>query len=277
MVTYVDEVTLTGGTTTNVAGTAQTISLNSKASRLLALITSGCDTALTQIQGHAEQLILNSSSLSISDQRFLVGPYVESQTGANSNGQGGIVEILPFDTLRPPQGNEAISLAVAPTLTQTAAASVMTSLMYCDQLPPADWRGQFPLMVPVKGGYTGTSATATTTRTALTAINIPTWANEIVGVKLGNHKSGAQTAAEYVQTVFEITSTIPDVTPMKLPSNSEGPGLGTQVGPGQWNDALPAIPIYIDLPGGTQTITPYVNLVLAVTGTCQQEFCVYWR
>lgn len=277
MVTYIDEVTLTGGTIKDTFGPAQTINLNSKARRLLALITSGCDTVYTTAEGGVTQLSLTSSSLSISDQRFLTGPYISSGPAINASAQDSIQEIIPFDTLRSPQGNEAIALSAAPSATKTTGVSLMVGLMYCDQLPPADWRGQFPLVVPMKGGFVVDATQTTTTRTALTAMSIPTWANELIGVKATTYKYGAITAGQYEQVVFEVTSTIPDVTPMKIPSNSQGSTLGTPVGTGASDVTNPIIPVYIDLPGGTQTLTPYVNLVAAVTASNSVNFAAYWR
>lgn len=275
MVTYVDEVTLTGGTTKDNFGTAVTLNLNSKARWLIGLITSGGDTTITTAEGGATQLQVNSSSLGIANQTFLVGGYISSGPATNSSGQGGVAEILPFSWQC--GGNEALAYSAAPTATKTAGQSVMVGTIYCDMLPPADWQGQFPLIVAVKGGFVVDATQTTTTRTALNAITIPTWARELVGIKAVTEKYGAITAGQYQQVVYEVTSTVPDITPMKIPSNTEGATLGTPVGTGQYNDRIDPIPVYYALPGGTQTLTPYVNLVAAVTASNSVEFGTYWR
>ena len=277
MVTYIDEATLTGGVTKDTFGTASTFYLNSKARRVIALLTSGCDTTITTAEGGSTQLQVNSSSLGLADQRFQVGPYNEgSATATNIANQVSGQETIPVDW--PCGGGEAIAVAAAPTCTKTVGVSLMTGIMYCDVLPPTDWRSQFPLPVPVKGGFVVDASQATTTRTALTAVSIPTWAQEFVGVKATVLHSASLTAGQSNQVVFEVTSTLPDITPMKIPSNSSGPTLGTvTMFPGGGHDQVPIIPVYYKLPGGTQTITPYVNLVAAVTASDSVNFAAYWR
>jgi hypothetical protein len=276
MTTYIDEVTLTSGTAKDTFGTAVTFNLNSKAKRVLALIPSGCDTVYTAATGgFGAQLQVTSSSLSLADQRFLTGPYNSSGPATNSSGQGMVPDIISVDW--PAAGNEAITLATAPSIALTTALSHMVGIMYCDILPPQDWLAQFPAALPCKGGYVVDAQQLTTTRTALTAINVPTWASEVTSAKGVNLKAAAITAGQSVQSFFEVTSTIPDVTPMKIVTNSEGATLGTPVGGSQYNDWMPSTPIYFQNPGGTQTITPYVNLVAAVSTGNQVLFSVEWR
>jgi len=274
--TYIDELTLISGTAKDTFGTALTFNLNSKARRVLALIASGCDTIYTAATGgYGIQLQVQSSSLSLADQRFLTGPWASSGAATNSSGQGMVPDLIPVDW--PAAGNEAITFATAPTVAATTGISTILGIMYCDVLPPADWCGQFPLELMAKGGYVVDAQQLSIARTALAAINIPTWASEIIAARGVALKAGAITAGQSVQAYFEITSTIPDVTPMKIVTNSEGATLGTPVGTGQYNDAMPWTPIYFQNPGGTQTLTPYVDLVAAVSTGNEVLFGVEWR
>lgn len=117
----------------------------------------------------------------------------------------------------------------------------------------------------------------TTTATNLTAISIPSWVREIVSCRANDEKADAITGGQYEQGYFVVQSTIPDIAPMKIPTNSDGSTLGTPVGTGLYHDTLPWIPIYFLNPGGTQTITPQINLVAAVTTGNDVAFGVGWR
>lgn len=286
---YSDEVTLTSGTVAGAFGTAGTVTLNSQARRILAILNSGCDTVYTTAEGSAVILRLNSSSLGISDQRYEVGPYITSGPATNSSGQEMVPEIIPVDI--PCSGNEVISLDTALTVTNTTGKSNMVSLLYTDGLPglngaapvlgsyapPTDWLSRFPNVVPNRGGYVSTASQLTTNRTALTAINIPSWATEIIAVKATDLKTGAITAGQSAQFVAELVSTIPNVSPLKIPSNSLGPTLGTPVGTGMFLQLAPWIPVHIKCTGKNETITPYVNLVAAVSTGNNVSVAAMWR
>ena len=289
MVTYIDEVTLTSGTTKDTFGTIGTITLNSQARRILAIINSGCDTVYTTAQGYNVRLMLNSSSLAIADQEFAVGPYVTSGPATNSSGQSMVPEVIPLDL--PCAGNEILSFSTAPTTTVVTGASNMVSVMYTDGMsglnnsapvagsygPPVDWLTKFPDPVPARGGYVSDAQQLTTTRTALATINVPSWVSEIIAVKGIVLKNGAITTAQYEQVVFEVTSSIVNITPMKFPSNSDGSTLGTPVGTGMYHEAPPWIPVHIRSTGKNETIIPYVNLVNAVSTGNEVIFGVLWR
>lgn len=290
MVVYADEVTLTSGTTKDSFGTAGTITLNSVARRILGIVHSGCDTTYTAAQGESgDRLQLNSSSLGIADQEFAIGPYNSSGPATNSSGQNMEQEIIPLDIKC--SGNEVLSFSTAPTTTITTGHSNMVTVLYTDGMsgannaapvqgsyaPPQDWLAKFPLTVPARGGYVTDASQLTTTRTNLTNITVPSWVQEIIAVKCIDQKTGAITAGQSEQAVIEITSTIPNTAPIKIPTNSQGATLGTPVGTGMFDNQIPWIPIHIKGTGKNETLTPFVNLVNAVSTGNNISVGFLWR
>lgn len=275
--TYIDEVTVTGGT--SGLGTASTFNLNAKARHLLALIVSAGDTVYTAAEGTAGgQVQIVSASLGLADQRFLTGPFNSSGPATNSSGQGMVPDVIPLEELIAPKGNEQISLAFGSSGdTITTGHSAMLAVMYCQDTPPDYWQRNFPEVLAARGGYQAEAEQLTTTATSLTAISIPSWVTELVASRSIIEKADAITAGQIGQNVMILLSTIPDVAPMKFISNTEGATLGTPVGTGQYEIFQPFVPFYMRSPGGTQTVTPQANLVAAVSTGNDVAFGVSWR
>lgn len=274
---YSDEVNITGGTTADTFGTAGTITLGNQARRILGIVTSAAETVYTTAEGSAEQLKLVSTSLSIADTRFMVGPYVTSGPATNASGRGNVPEVIPLDI--PCAGGEVLSLSSAPQQTVTTGRSRMVQVLYTDSNPnpPNDWLARFPNTVPARDGFTVDAQQTSTTRTALTAITIPSWAKEIIGIKVWTAKTGAITTGEWEQCFVEITGTVPNITPNKWISNSIGATLGTPVGTGEYDSYGFYIPMWIPLSGRTETITPFVNLLHSVTTANEVGCALLWR
>ena len=273
---YSDEVTITSGTTADAFGTAGTITLGNQARRLIALIHSACETVYITAEGGSSILQVTSKSLGMTDTRFGVGPYISSGPATNAEGNADQQEVIPLDI--PCTGGEVVSFAAAPISTVSNARSHMVQLLYVDGImPPLDWLSRFSNIVPAKDGYETDAQQLTTTRTALTAITVPSWAKEITGVKASITKTGAITAAQYDQAVIELTGTIPNMTPQKWITNSIGATLGTPVGVGSNYNQVVHIPAWIPLSGRTETITPYVNLVSAVSTGNKVSVSLQWR
>jgi len=276
--TYVQQLLLTGGTTANTFGTTVNINLNAFARHLLAIIYSAGDSAFTTAESPGgSQLQYVSASLGVADQRFLVGPWNTSGPATNSSGQSMVQDIIPLEELLGPTGNEQVSFALAPNDTITTGHKAQIGLMYCQDYPPDYWKKQFPAPMAVRGGYEVGAEQLNTTATTLTAISIPSWVREIVSCRSVVQKADAITTAEYEQGYFTVLSTIPNVAPMSIPTNTGGAALGTPVGTGMYDDWMPQIPIYFQNPGGTQTITPQINLTNTVSTGNDVAFGVGWR
>lgn len=276
--TYVQQVTLTGGTS-GTFGTSVNSNLNAFGRHLLGIIYSACDTVFTAAEGTAgDQLQFVSASLGVADQRFLVGPWNTSGPATNSSGQAMVQDIIPLEELLKPQGNEQFTFALATSGdTVTTGHSAVVGLMYCQDLPPPYWARQFPLPYSARGGYQAEAEQLSTAATNLSAISIPSWVREIIACRSVVAKADAITAAQYEQGYFSVLSTIPNLAPMQIPTNSDGSTLGTPVGTGIYHDTMPWIPIYFQNPGGTQTITPQINLIASVSTGNDVAFGVNWR
>lgn len=276
--TYVQQLLLTGGTTGGSFGTAVTINLNAFGRHLLGIIYSAGDSVFTTAESPGgDELQYVSASLGVADQRFLVGPWNTSGPATNSSGQSMVQDIIGLEEILPPSGNEAISFALAPNDTITTGHKAQIGLMYCQDYPPDYWRKQYPIEVSVRGGFQVEAEQLTTTATSLTAISIPTWVHEIVDCRSVVQKADAITTAEYEQGYFSVLSSIPNIAPLQIPTNTLGAALGTPVGTGMYDDWMPDIPIYFMNPGGTQTITPQITLTNTVSTGNDVAFGVGWR
>ena len=264
--TYVQELLLTGGTAAATFGTSVTVNLNSKANNLIGFIYSACDTVYTTAQGTAgDQLQFNSPSLGISNQTWSVGPWNSSGPATNSSGQCMVQDIIPVEAFVNPKGNEALTFALAANAAITTGHSAVLGVQYSQDLPPPYWMQAYPSISFARGALVAEAQQLTTTATNLAALSIPSWWSEVIACRSVDMKTLAITAAQYEQAYFNVFSTIPDVAPMQIPTNSMGSSLGTPVGTGMFDDVMPQIPLYFETPGGTQTVTPQVNLIGAVS------------
>lgn len=278
MTTFSDAVTTTSGTTAGAFGTTQNLTVAKVDSRIqfVGLTIAGCDTVITTAEGSQVIVAVNSPSLQLADQRFGTGPYITSGPATNSSGQAMNQEITPINWIA--GGNEIIGFSTAVSATNTTGKLNNICAMYSDtNLPPSDWRADYPAAAPSRGGYVSSAIQATTTRTALTAITVPTWVQEFVAYKASLLKTGAVVTAQSVLGLFDLTSSIPNIAPMKFTSNGEGATLGTPVGTGYYHEELRALPVWFQNLGGSQTITPNITLNNAVTNGPSSTFGIYWR
>ena len=276
MTVYCDVVNVSTGTAVNTFGASATVTLNSKAKRVIGIVSSGADATFTAEEGAASVLRIASDDLGFGNQDFPIPPYTTSGPATNGSGQGAKQNILPLDWEA--KGNERVVVDVGLTGTITVARLHAVGVIYTDEMPlPNDWKMRFPGIVNVKGGASVNASQLTTTETALTAITVPGWAKEIIAAKAAVLKTGAITAAEEVLAVFRLNSTIPDLGIQEFPSNGIGATLGTPVGTGISFDDIPWIPMYVPMRGKNETVTPQVNLRTAVTTANRVVFGLAWR
>ena len=170
MTTFSDAVSTTSGTTAGAFGTVQNLTVAKVDSRIqfIGLTIAGVDTVITTAEGSQVIVAVNSPSLQLADQRFGTGPYITSGPATNSSGQVMNQEITPINWIA--GGNEIISFSTAVSATNTTGKLNNICAMYSDtNMPPSDWRYDYPSASPSRGGYVSSAIQATTTRTALTA------------------------------------------------------------------------------------------------------------
>ena len=277
MGTYIDIVNLSSGTTLDVYGSSGTITLSAAARRVIGLVNIGADPTYTTAEGSASLIRLSSNDLGYPNQVFVSGPYTTSGPGTNGSGQGMVQDIIPLDCEA--KGNEVITIDVATTATITTARLHTVALIYADEFGvSSDWKQKFPNMVPSLGGDYRGSSQITTTRTGIgTAISVPSWVTEVIGVKAGVLKTGAITGGEEVMGYIELQSSIKGVSPQNFPTNALGATLGTPVGTGMYHDLIPWIPCSIRKERKPETLTAFINLRTTVTTANRCWVSVAWR
>lgn len=267
---------ISAGTTAEAYGTVVNTDLQKNAKRVLAILALGVDPTYTTAEGAAGLLRVNARSIGISNEVFPVGPFTNSGPATNSGSTHTIIDVVDLDWHV--TGGERIAIDIAPSVTITTARLYEVAVLWSDEKsPPGDWLDKFPLKVRSMGCQVDAAQQLTTTRTALAALTIPAWAREIIAYKAWLLKEGAITAAEEGLGYFEVTSSIPNVAPLELPScNAYGATLGTPVD--HFNPiTIPWVPIHIPGTGGEETITPFVILRTAITTGNNAGFAVAYR
>lgn len=274
---HCSRVAVAGGTSAGSYGTKVNLNLENYARQVVAIAVIGVDATVTAAEGSCQMMRLNSKDLGYADQVFPIGPYQTSSPATHNAGFPAEIDIIPLDW--PLGGKETITIDIAPQGASTAAKLYEVAALWSDdQGQPNDWRNRFPDVVPFKGGDMVGAQQLTTTRTALTAIDIPPWANEIIAVKALITKTGAITAAEEGLAYIDITTTLKGTAPQDYPvSIAQGATLGTPTAVGQGFARAPWIPTHIPLTGKKETITPYINLRTAITTDNRVAFAVAWR
>ena len=273
---------ITGGVVASTFGTAVSTTLRTQARGLLGLAIMGVDATVTAAEGKCSLVRLNSKSLDLKNEVFISGPYVTSAPATHESGHFCIPEIIPLDIEC--NGGESISIDCAPAGASTAGIVYEASLIYYDQKPPMAWLQRFPDVMPFRGADAKDAQQLTTTRTALTAIEVPGYCGRggrhktvIVGVKGVVLKTGAITAGEEGLGYFELESTIPNSNPMEVITAGYSASLGTPVGTGVHFGKFPYMPAYIEVGGKDQTVTPNIHLRTAVTTDNRVALGLAWR
>jgi len=190
-------------------------------------------------------------------------------------------EIIPLDY--PALGNEVINFDISVTgATQTGTLDTHIGLLYCDTMPPQDWRNKFPNMVPMRGSVCNWDASATTAELILNVQGassdnrIPGWAREIIGIRPVCVKDGAVTAAEEMIAYIRLEGSGVTLGTSKWPTNALLPKLGTEVSSAAMS-LCPIIPAHVPLPGRDCVITAYGNMYAAVTANLNMGVGIYFR
>jgi len=264
---------ISAGLTQMVYGTAVDVDLPSDARYLLGVEISGADPTYTTAEGGAGMVKLHSDSFK-GDIELLTGPITTSGPGTNGSGQAMTPDYVDL-AVEDLSGGDAIKVSATVTTTLTTARLYEVVLISSDVAPPKDW---FAWANDGCGPFAWAAVQAgtqlTTTRTALTGIQMPGWIDAIRGVRAVMHKTGAITAGEEVMGTIEITSTKAKLGEQSFVTNALGATLGTPVGTGMYHDHIEWARCVIPSGGAKQTITPYVNLRTAVTTANRVAVCI---
>lgn len=267
-----------GGSTTYTFDGAQTIKVNQSCQKLVGLVLSQSMSAKKEDEGNGMSVKLTCPNWDGGNRIFPMGWIHGADTAANSAPQHADYDILPIDIDTPP--NSSIQINIAGTLGATATGTydVTVGLLYDDGNTPHDIIEKMPNHVAVQGGdYGYIAALATTTPTDFTTINIPAWANEVVGVKVRGVFDGAVTADQEFTGFVDIDFGITGQGVQKYPVNGAMPQDGTDVDGGQCVNVR-YIPTHIDLSevDSVQAIGKY-TAYSALTGGADYDLGIIWR
>jgi len=167
--------------------------------------------------------------------------------------------LIPLDV--PVAGNSKFQFEVSTHLPDpTETSDFAISILFNDG-NLGDMYKFWPGIIPMKGSDAECNAAVTaTTETAITDLDIPGWAREIVGFQFNVAPDTVQTDGDPVVPIFILRSSFRDFDPQEYVGPSISSPLGTAVGDGliAWGILIPvSIPI---LSPANQTITPNVKL-----------------
>ena len=284
MAIYAKAVTSTSaGATADTFNNVGTIQLRSDARRVLGFLVCAAPTATTAAEIHHGQVQVTSSDLGVGAQIY---PAPSIQGGAIATNDQSVIsetEFLPFNW--PSRGKENLVVDYSTQLADpTAGDSVVVSAIYeggtmATASPEAlMW---FPDMNPLlaKGCDTECAPSVNTAaEEAVTDLNIPAWASEIIGIKVYGINAAVMTAAEEMVGMVRFRSTMPDFEPQEWPMRySIHPSLGTPVGQPVCPFSAKAYGTQFSTTKKNETVSPYAVLNVASTADIAVSAAVYYR
>ena len=265
------------GGTADTFDSVGTITLSDKASHVHAFLVSWAEaSARTADEAVNAQLRWSSADNGMGNQTFTLVGGTGGGPATNIAPVGRQQTLIPLDI--PVAGNskfdfEFSSHAPDPTGTNDVAIAVLFNDGELGQL--GQW---WPSMIPCKGMDTeANGAVTTTTDTALTALDVPGWADHITGFYFQLVPDAAQTDADPVVPTFTLRASFRDFDPQEYVGPSISTPLGTAVGDGLivWGVH---IPVYIPIRStANQTITPYVKFTTTSAAAIAVTADVYFK
>ena len=261
-----------------------TVDLDSEASRLLGVWVTASIVTRTAAEANQGQLEIESGDLEISGPaaRFSVGPYTGSDPATNIGFTTHAAEFIPL--VHDATGGESVTVSYSTHLPDpTAGSSVVVGVVYEVGPPtPAEVMHRFPWMAALSaGGDTEANAAVTGTgETAITDLNIPGWATEIVGFKFVPTLDAAPVGGEEINGFVRCRSNMRGFEPQDWPFMAAfNAPLGTPVGHGMAYQA-PAEYMAAHWPVTAvkgPTVTPNAILVVASGGNVSISASVAFR
>lgn len=263
------------GATADTFDAVGTINLRSDAKRLFGFWVEAALATSTAAEAVHGQVRINSGDLGIGTQVYPAPPYGGGAPATNIDFRQHIVEFLPMNV--PVNGRDKIDVEFSTQLPDgTGACSVVVGAVYEAYTEEKfalkgdlqrEILARFPEMSPIGRGCKteATAAVTTVAETAITALEIPGWAREIVGFKQ-YMVPDLMTAGEEIVGYVVYRSSMPNFEPQKWPFGvAFSAPLGTPVGKGAVAPWIPAMAAYFPTTGKTETITGYSVLNVAIT------------
>lgn len=236
--------------------------------RIIGLWDNGTANANAAAEAYQYQVNFDLGELGLKEYLISGACSVGEGVATQSGGFAGPAQLTPCNI--PWQGNEAIRITAGHTgPAPTAGLNIQAGLFYYENpAPPREWMKLItgmPCMYPGSGGDHEANAAVTAAVTAITDLQVPSFARHICGFKATAAQDAAPRTAEDLVMSIHFTSTFPDFTPQEYPFLWKYPNLaGTLVGKGI---SLPTVawPAWINTSGVSGQVTPTVNLATLVT------------
>lgn len=269
------------GATAGTFDALTSVTLRSDAKKMLGFWCEAAPATSTAAEAIGGILRFSSSDLGVGAQDAIVPPYGGGAPATNIDFRCYCSEFVPFVT--DAKGKEVIDLAYSSMNPDpTGANSVCVAAVYDAGNRSAlgsEAMKKWADMAPIARGCQTTSSAPvlTTAETAMTALTVPAWAQEIVGFKVVCNPD-LMTAGEEAVGFCRFRSTIPDFEPQEWPLRAAiGAPLGTPVGRGAEPQCQTAMGTSFPLTGQSETITPYFVYNVAITTGHGVGVTVYYR
>lgn len=271
MPVHADTITSTGaGGVADTFDNVGTVELRSDATKVLGIWVNAVPVTATAAEAIHGQLRVTSSDLGVGAQIYNAPPRMGGAPATNIDFRTSLPEFIPF-VYSEVQGKENIVIDYSTHLQDPTAANAVTATVVYETRGeglPEELKMHWPYMAPITSGGDAEATGQVTALgpTAMTNLNIPAWAQAIIGFGQ-TIVPDLMTTAEEVIGFVQYTSTIPDFEPQEWPLlMAYGAPLATPVGKG----AEAQIPFgylggYFPATGKNETITPSIALVAAVT------------
>ena len=262
-------------TSTDAGGTADTftsvgnIKLNSKAQRIVGIWMQAATITTTAAEANQGQYRFNFSDQGKGTLLINGPPSTGSASATQAQGMKSVPVLLPVNIKAGPNQNIPVEFSTH-TPDPTAGCGVVAGVMYTDGALHAGFDSFFPQ--PSMFAYSDSEGLAdgsTTAATEFADLDIPSWANQVVGVGYDSNHDAAGANGEELIGSIEFKSSIAGFEPQEYPLPAISAVLaGTVAGTGNWtsNPGNNYWPMSFLTGGGTQTVTPSISLVTAVTG-----------
>ena len=284
--TFSDTVQMRAGATPQTFDGAQTLRLNERAKKIVSLEMSQSQSVRTTDEGSAVVVRLSSSNWN-GNRYFLIGNSLVGGPATNCSVGGAVKDIIALDIDVQPNTTVLVDITEALGATQTGTHDVVIEFTYADGAIPADVKAAIEGRAgcpSVKGGtYNYIAGQTLTAETPLTAnagalVNIPSEANEIVGIGTAAELDGAVTADEEIAGFIRTDYGLTNQGDQKYTIPGSMPGDGTEVdGCKVRNVSRKAIYLQAASPRRELQVRNFINLFGASTGGVGIVINHLWR
>jgi len=223
------------GATADTFNNVGTITLRSDADRLYGLLVQASNTTTTAAEQNSGQIQFTASDLGLGAQICAAPPLLGGGIATHDQSTVSATEFIPFNLVC--KGKENLIVDYSTQVTDpTAGSDVVVAAVYTGNKTATDTKmlERMPIMhnlAPRGYDCEANGAVTTVAETAITDLNVPSWASWLCGIRVTAINAAVMTAAEGLAGYVRMRSTMPDFEPQEWPYYySIHASLGTPVG-----------------------------------------------